>query len=146
MFQRSDMECEIAAHALVYPLTQNVMRRCLAIPMVLLFLLPLVSAMFGASDAEAGLPACCRRDGKHHCAMLAAPSSPDKGVGAIRGKCPYSPAALTVVILPSFAPSTAAAIFAGVVQHTSVAPQTDARGRVSYDRSRQKRGPPSLLA
>jgi hypothetical protein len=122
------------------------MRRCLAIPMVLLFLLPFVSALFGASDAEAGVPACCRRDGKHHCAMLAAPSLPDKGVGSIREKCPYTPAALTVVVLPSFAPSTAAAIFAGVVQHTSVAPQTSARGRVSYNRSRQKRGPPSPLA
>jgi hypothetical protein len=131
---------------MVYPQTQNAMRRWLSIPMVLLFLLPLVSALFGASDAEAGLPACCRRGGKHQCAVMAEPSLPDKGVGAIREKCPYSPAALTVVILPSFTPSTAAAIFAGVAQHASVAPQTDARGRVSYDRSRQKRGPPSLLA
>jgi hypothetical protein len=122
------------------------MRRWLPIPLLLLFLLPFVSGFFGAGDAEAGLPACCRRGGKHQCAMDAEQAQADNGFGAIREKCPYSPAALNVVILPSFAPSTAAAIFAGVVQHASIAPQTDARRRISFDRARQKRGPPSLLA
>jgi hypothetical protein len=121
------------------------MRRWLAIPMLLLFLLPLVSATFGASD-EDSLPACCRRSGRHHCEMLGEAPAGDKGAGAIREKCPYSPAALSIVVLPSFAPSTSAAIFAGVVRHASVAPQTEARRRISFDRARQKRGPPSLLA
>jgi hypothetical protein len=122
------------------------MRRWLAIPMMLLFLLPFVSAFFGAGEAEASLPACCRRGGEHHCAMFPEESLYHKGAGAIREKCPYSPAALTVIVLPSFAPTTAAAIFAGVVHHASVAPQTDARRRISYDRARQKRGPPTRLA
>jgi len=34
------------------------------------FLLPLF-APFLSSDSESTLPACCRRDGKHHCAMSA---------------------------------------------------------------------------
>jgi len=122
------------------------MRRWLSIPLLLFILLPLVSGLFGVSDAEAGLPACCRRGGQHHCAMSGGESSDSHGVGAIREKCPCSPAALSVIVLPSFAPSTSAAIFAGVVQHASVAPQTDARRRIAYDRARQKRGPPSLLA
>jgi hypothetical protein len=131
---------------LVYARNQNAMRRWLAIPMLCLFLLPLCSGFFGDNAAEASLPACCRKDGKHHCAMLAEQASDDKGMGAIREKCPCLPAALSILVLPSFAPTTAAAIFAGVVQHASVAPQTDARRRISYDRARQKRGPPYPLA
>jgi len=122
------------------------MRRCLAISMLLLFLAPFFSGFFGVSAAEASLPACCRRGGKHHCEAYPQQSSEDRGFGSVREKCPYSPAALTIVVLPSFAPTTASAIYAGVVRHASVAPQTDARRRISYDRARQKRGPPSLLA
>ena len=122
------------------------MRRWLAIPMLLVVLLPFLSVFWGTADAGASLPACCRRSGTHHCTMMGEPSSDDHGLGAVREKCPYSPAALAVVVLPSFAPTTAAAIYAGVVQHASVSPQTDARRRISYDRARQKRGPPSLLS
>ena len=122
------------------------MRRWLTIPMLLLFLLPFVSGFFGAGEADASLPMCCRKDGKHHCGMFGEQSSPNDKVSVIGEKCPYSPAALNIIVLPSFAPSTAAAIFAEVAQHASIAPQTDARRRISYDRSRQKRGPPSLLA
>ncbi len=124
----------------------TLMRRWLAISMLLLFFAPFVSGFFGASEAEASLPACCRRGGKHHCEAFPQQSSDNKGFGSVGEKCPYSPAALAIVVLPSFAPTTAAAIYAGVVQHASVAPQTDARRRISYDRARQKRGPPSLLA
>lgn len=121
------------------------MRRWLAIPMLFVFLLPLVSG-FLESAAEASLPACCRRGGQHHCDVMGDDSSNDKGSVAIREKCPYSPAALSAVVLPSFAPPAAAAIFAGVMRHTAVSPQTDALRRISFDRARQKRGPPSLLS
>jgi hypothetical protein len=125
-------------------LRSNAVRRILAIPMLLLFLLPLFSGLFGEGVAQAGIPACCRRDGKHHCEMSAEQSYGERGAGAVREKCPYSPAALSIIVLPSFAPGAAAAIFAGVIQHASVHPQTDARRRISFDRARQKRGPPSL--
>ncbi len=127
-------------------MSRTPMRRWLAIPMLFMFLLPLVSGFLGISEAEASLPACCRRGGQHHCDLMGDPSSDNKSAISIREKCPYSPAALSVVVLPSFAPPTSAAIFAEVMQHASVAPQTDARRRISFDRSRQKRGPPSLLA
>jgi hypothetical protein len=32
-----------------------------------------------------GVPACCRRNGKHHCAML----PPDDGLRTMAAKCPY---------------------------------------------------------
>jgi hypothetical protein len=122
------------------------MRRWLAIPMLFVFLLPLLSGFLETSAAEASLPACCRRGGQHHCDLIADESSDKKGSLAIREKCPYSPVAVSIVVLPSFAPSPAAAIFAGVMRHTAVSPQTDALRRISFDRARQKRGPPSLLA
>jgi hypothetical protein len=122
------------------------MRRWLAIPMLLLFLLPFVSGFFGAGEAEASLPLCCRKGGKHHCTMFAEDPAAPKGIGVIGERCPYLPATPGVIVLPSFAPPSAAAIFAGVVQHASVSAQTEARRRVARDRARQKRGPPSLVA
>lgn len=123
------------------------MRRAVAIPMLLLLLIPVFAGFFGEAAAEASLPACCRRAGKHHCEMMAEmtkEASAQRGFGVIREKCPYMPAALSVIVLPSFKPSTAAAIYAGVQQHASVSPQTEAQQRISFDRSRQKRGPPAL--
>jgi hypothetical protein len=121
-------------------------RRALAISLMLLFSLPLVSSLLGAGAAEATVPVCCRRDGRHHCAMPSDESNQGSGAHAVRETCPYTPAAPAVVLLPSFTPETAAAIFAGVIRHPAVSPQTDAQLRVSFDRGRQKRGPPALLA
>jgi hypothetical protein len=127
-------------------MSRTPMRRWFAIPMLFVFLLPLVSGFLETSVVEASLPACCRRGGQHHCDLIAEQTSDSKGAIAIREKCPYSPAALSVVVLPTFAPPAAAAIFAGVMRHVSVSPQADALRRISFDRARQKRGPPSLLA
>jgi len=113
---------------------------------MLIFSLPLVSSLLGTRAAEATLPACCRRDGRHHCAMPSEESNQGSGAHAVGEKCPYTPAAPAVVLLPSFRPETAAAIFAGVIRHPAVSPQIDAQLRVSFDRVRQKRGPPTLLA
>lgn len=121
------------------------MRRLLAIPMMLLMLLPFAADYLGASTAEASIPACCRRSGKHQCSMGEGQSSGNHE-RALRGKCPYSCASAAVIVPASFAPAAAAAIYSGVLQHPSVSPQTDARRRISYDRARQKRGPPTLLA
>ena len=46
------------------------MRRGFSIFLVLFFLLGPLSAFVDGS-ADAGLPACCRRHGAHHCAMYA---------------------------------------------------------------------------
>lgn len=121
------------------------MRRLLAIPMMLLMLLPFAADFSGASAVEASIPVCCRRGGKHQCSMGEGQSS-NSHERALRGKCPYSCASAAVIVPASFAPAAAAAIYSGVLQHPSVSPQTDARRRISYDRARQKRGPPTLLA
>lgn len=122
------------------------MRRFLAISLLFLFGLPLVAPLFGDSVAEASLPACCRRDGKHHCELMSTGGSDSRGAGAVHEKCPYTPAAPAVLVLPSFTPSTAASIFSGITQHPATVAQTEAQLRISFDRSRQKRGPPTLLS
>jgi|SRR5690348_15515065 hypothetical protein len=47
------------------------MRRLLSILLLAAFALPLVAPLLAlAQDPDAGLPACCRRHGQHHCTMF----------------------------------------------------------------------------
>jgi len=124
------------------------MRRVPAILLVFVFSFsPIAPALF--SDAESNLPACCRRDGKHHCNMMggmtAAPSS-GLAVDALRAGCPFFPGGAVV-------PSPAAALLAAcqpagvsIVSQIASRAQADAGYLISFNRSHQKRGPPSLLS
>jgi hypothetical protein len=119
--------------------------------LALIFSFSLITpALFADTPSKLNLPSCCRRDGKHHCAMSmadspAAPSGP--AVGATRERCPYFPKpgsgptySKTVLV------KAALTIFASITSHPSIQPQTEARYRTSFSRSRQKRGPPELLS
>jgi hypothetical protein len=125
-------------------------RRTLSISLLLLFMLPLVSPLFAASAAEANVPACCRRDGKHHCMMAAAiaqRSSSDAGkteTARVQESCPYNPTALAAINLPFVSDKIQTAVFAGIVSSSARLTQTEVSLRISIDRSHQKRGPPSL--
>lgn len=123
------------------------MRRALAISMLLLFSLALISPLFASDVVQASLPACCRRVGKHHCSMPeAGPDSRQRtSVGIIAEKCPYAPAAPAAFHLLVFAPPASDAVFAALISHPAVHAQTAAQYRISFDRSRQKRGPPTFF-
>jgi hypothetical protein len=102
-----------------------------------------------SSDPESRLPACCRRHGAHHCAMadeiVKMTSSGRAQMGAVPHHCPMYPHVTTARVLRSNAELPPAAVFfADVVSHPTIHPQVNALGRLSLDRSRQKRGPPSL--
>jgi hypothetical protein len=124
-------------------------RRLIGITLLLLFSLPLISpvlALAGSSDAN--LPACCRRNGAHHCMMKmrqAKSSGSEINLSAIPQKCPAYPAVVTPVQHGKLSFHAASLIFAEIVSHPSVKMRTQARARVALDRSRQKRGPPSDL-
>ena len=97
-----------------------------------------------SSDPETNLPACCRRNGSHHCAMAdQAERSSGSKANAIQERCPSYPGAATV---PAFSlhavPSPSRAHYAEIVGHSANLPQKHALYRLSLDRSRQKRGPP----
>ena len=110
------------------------------------FLAPLASA---GDEAGPSLPACCRAHGKHQCAMRAASSedlaqqSSSPTFARVSDKCPYSPYSPVRVHSNSFEPAEAALTFAEIVAQPAVRPQTEAKRRIAFDRSRQKRGPPA---
>jgi len=137
----------------------RLVRRLLAILIATLVALPAFSPLFAlGGDSDAGRPACCRRDGKHHCMladmsmdreMSGSSSSDQRGITAskVSEHCPYGAQVMPGAAHPDRTPQTSQAVFAGIVAHPAVAPQTESKRRVSADRSRQKRGPPaSFLA
>jgi hypothetical protein len=119
-------------------------RRLLAISLLTLFAFPFALPLFAKAATDSSLPFCCRRDGKHHCAGVNMSPSDGTSMRTVGEKCSYSIAPPAILVLPSFTPSTGASIFAGIVQHPAAAPQVEAQKRISFDRSRQKRGPPTI--
>ena len=120
------------------------MRRLLSITLLLLVVFPLAAPLFAASG-EAQLPACCRKAGAHHCMMGAMDESEGPRVVAYRDRCPAFPKGS----MPSHTqdwsiagPSVEIARFA--VMNPSL-PQIEAQYRISFSRSRQKRGPPAVV-
>lgn len=93
---------------------------------------------------ENKLPACCRRDGKHHCAMMAVTVEPSSElqIKAEPPVCPFRSQASTAAFATTYLPVASAVHFAGLESHPAIHEQTRASLRVSEVRSHQKRGPP----
>lgn len=116
-----------------------------------LLLLPFTSLQ---APNETTLRACCRSHGKHACSMhrmsLAPNDNPSRshGLAQVVEKCPYTPASPATVHGHSFQLALASLLFAEILSHPAQRPQIEAQGRISFDRSQQKRGPPptTLLA
>jgi len=119
------------------------MRRLLALLLLASFGLPVAApALALGQSSDVKLPACCRRSGAHHCTM----PSPATGAPAVTAVCPHFPQPSTT------APSNTAATFAPPAQptllHLVALPAThraDTQRRISRERSRHKRGPPSIF-
>ena len=60
--------------------------------------------------------------------------------------CSYPKATAATTDTNIGAPVNSAAIFAAIVSHPAVHAQTEARYRISFARSSQKRGPPAFLS
>ncbi len=127
------------------------MRKLLAITLLAMLGLPLVQPLFAlTAKSAANLPACCRRNGKHHCmgdmAERNHANSHDPQFQAPAEKCPYCPASVALIHDNTFVAPTAQAIFAALIAHPAVVAQTESKLRISRNRSRQKRGPPASLS
>jgi hypothetical protein len=124
------------------------MRRALVIFLLAGFSLPLIAPLFTPGQDEASLPACCRRNGQHHCMMAATmmgrlPSGPS----TVTEKCPYAPFAGLALMLPhAFALRGEAGLIGHSIASAALVRDAEAGYRISADRTRQKRGPPSLLS
>jgi hypothetical protein len=104
-----------------------------------------------SADGDSNLPACCRRNGRHQCAMIDSMGQQESPAGpaiqSARMKCPVFPKVGPVsAYSKAFGLRTSEAIFASIVRHPAVQPQIEALYRVSFSRASQKRGPPSLLS
>lgn len=103
------------------------------------------------SGANISVPACCREHGKHQCAMkmahrMESQADASDSIHILYEKCPYSPKGWTTASSSQASTLNCGQLFFGdVLSHPALQAQTEARYRVSFSRSRQKRGPPSVL-
>jgi hypothetical protein len=123
------------------------MRRAPAALLLLLLSLPLIAPLLVSAPDESQLPACCRRDGKHHCAMagMALQNIPSRFV-VVSEKCPYCPFLHAQLMLPHIFFRPASAFTAHAASIADIVRETEAGYRISADRARHKRGPPARLA
>ncbi len=125
------------------------MRRALSFVLLFLFSLPLISPVLAVTaGSEASLPACCRRNGAHRCTgKMQSPESSGTGISlsTTPQHCPSYPAVITQIRHGDLSIHAASLVFAEIVSHPAIKLQTEARARVSLDRSSQKRGPPTQL-
>lgn len=123
------------------------MRRSIALSLMLLFgLMPMAPLL--SPDADANLPACCRRNGRHHCSMrgMGQGGEGQKGFASLTEKCPCQPPATAAVHGPSYGPGGASCFFAGDGCPPAGTAQTRALARISFLCWHLRRGPPALLA
>jgi hypothetical protein len=121
------------------------MRRLCAIWLAALFAFSVAGpALLAGSESQ--LPECCRRSGKHRCGLN--PVSPqdqssDTFLDREPDKCPCVPGSGTVGA-HRYAGGVISChiILVSPVSHTTLQVQSEARYRGSYNRARQKRGPP----
>jgi hypothetical protein len=123
------------------------MRRLIALSLTMMFSWTLIAPIFGPG-ADANLPPCCRRNGKHHCMMrrMGQLSGNRKGFTSVSEKCPCQPASTCAVSSPVFKPEAGKPFYTQVARRPAPAPRTEDFRCISFLRSHPKRGPPSPLA
>src|SRR5215472_12285135 len=100
------------------------MRRALASLLLVLIGVPLITPILLA-DPRPALPACCRRDGKHHCAIAAmenAPASAAPTIGSLQAKCRFYP---NPTVLPAYSKAAILLISWQIIPVNPLQPQID---------------------
>ena len=126
---------------------KEIVAQLIASAMLLVLVLNGILPAFLA-DRGFDLPACCRRDGQHHCAMMDMLEK-ERGAGpswrsAVR-KCPMYPKSTQALFVGHWAALRHTAAAAGLIGKQQVSKAyTEVLYRISHSRTRQKRGPPSL--
>ena len=123
------------------------MRRASAMLLLVLLSFSLISPSVFALGADSKLPACCRRNGKHHCATMATESESSSGPALQAGRCSFFPSVEGVPVSRTVAlVGISKAGFEQLVRHGASAHQTESFCHSSYSRAGQKRGPPTFLS
>jgi len=139
--RKSDTDLRIAAPFL---LNSSHMRRVLTLLLLAVFGLPTVAPLLAmGQDIEAHLPACCRRNGMHHCMMNT--DQPSKAP-AFSARCPDFPRPTMAAPAGTFAAIATPSLLAFTDISTLAAPQrAETQRRISRQRSHHKRGPPPVF-
>jgi hypothetical protein len=124
------------------------MRRALAILLALFFSLGPLAAALGAENGSR-LPACCRRDGKHHCAMseqamagALATALGSELVFSAPAHCPFYPHVAAAWLAPNHALAAPTVALPFPVRLSRIACAVSARILPTPLRARAGRGPP----
>ena len=127
-----------------------VMRRAAATVLFAVLAVPILLPLyaFRNSDPDSQLPACCRRDGKHHCGMAAAEQTSDSSpaLRASSPRCPFWLSRVTVSRNPKFQLAASSLFYGDLARHPAFSPQAYIHLVVSEKNTHHKRGPPFLVA
>ena len=119
------------------------MRRILSIALVMLLTFPLVAPALGQT-AQQRLLLCCRKGGAHHC-LTSATKEDGSPAPTLRAHCPADPnPAVTAHAADGMIGAGQATLASTEISSLRVR-QVEAGYRISFHRSRQKRGPPALV-
>ncbi len=124
------------------------MKRLLAFALLFFFNAPLMTPLFAlASTSDANLPACCRRNGTHHCAMMMEQTaSNDPSFASVPEKCPFYPRPATLVRIAHAQAQAEAYNTTASVAVTQITPPAETRSKAVFPSPYQKRGPPARQA
>jgi hypothetical protein len=113
-------------------------RRVLASLLLVLFSFSLIAPALFASDTDSKLPACCRRNGKHHCGLAT-------GSGFHAARCADFPSVNAIPASQTAAlPGLSRSAFIALIIQPGNSSRLEARSRISYSQAGQKRGPPAF--
>jgi len=123
------------------------MRRVWAAMLLVLFSLSLIGPAISAPNPESNLPACCRRDGRHHCAQTVGQSGPSSGPVRVGARC-ASFRSLKTFSASGFVgiPPLVRTAYFTPARLPALRPQTRSLTAESFSRARQKRGPPTFIS
>ena len=123
------------------------LRRMLAITLLIAFGSPLVLPLFAATaDPEASLPACCRSHGAHHCAMMHRMLAESSGPAFTAPPCADYPTATTPVRIAAASLTTPLRLTVEPLRATAPPAPGPHRARTFVPSANLNRGPPPRLA
>jgi hypothetical protein len=124
------------------------MRRLLSLVLLLAFGLPVVAPALGqTADDASSLPACCRRNGAHHCSMKMQQRQTlqhGRQVVEVSAKCPCCPGTAASLHHELLAFTDAPTVTSARLTQPARLRQTEAWARIALAGARHKRGPPSV--
>ncbi len=121
------------------------MRRLLALALLVLLGSSLSGPLLAFSGpSDEAVPLCCKTGGKHHCMMRVSHSGSERQMASVSERCPCYPQSMVASAGQMYAAPAGAVFYAQVVSHPASHAQQQAQLRISFDRSRHKRGPPQI--